>query len=455
MSSFDVGGLDAERLPPLEVLKPQDIPSPRHTPIELLTDDVLRLIFIIVARTYRARLGSLGWIQISHVSHRWRTLVLDIPQLWAGMSFACLRESAWDSVVQRSQDLPLSVNLDNAGTHLALRHLRFASDIITRSVLLHCHLDRRRKPDWEWARELSGRTLEHLRELSIVSRTDDMQSFCDLEPLVAPILLVCTMSSNQPVIAPRLLSLTLQGAARGRVAHRLGAAIPLSRLLHHLASFPRLVDLSLEDKRIHMDDVPTYTRVGLDRLQTMSVNRAHYAEIAALLEHLQLSPSTNLYASFALPEAEQDCTALVRSLKGQLHESSRTSLQIFRSPDSSALAVRVGSSQECSEYHTRGIVLSCESRFDSSADARLAALFDVIRPLSSITSSRIASIVVDDVIALDKKIVPNKIHQATTLDRRPLSRVATAGLSSCLRRFRFVTTLHSSRLVGCCTCAHP
>ncbi|KZV60461.1 hypothetical protein PENSPDRAFT_694245 [Peniophora sp. CONT] len=425
---------DGERIGSLELVVRQAGPSIDRSAIGRLNDDVLRIIFRELARVDPARLGDLGWIKISHISRRWRTIVLAMPLLWARTSFISLREPAWETVVDRSQDLPLFLRFDDAGRHLAYKHLRFASSLFTRSLVLLCRANKRWGPDWQWDRELSGRTLVHLRQLWVASRPEDNLPFLDMKPLMAPNLRFCHLSSDLPVVAPNLISLTLRGSD--------SKVVPLSRLLPFLESFPHLIDLSLEDKHIHVDDLSTGVHVSLHKLRNMFIETTRPTEIPTLLEHLQFPLSTSFYASFMLPETGPECTSLVRALRDQLLENSRSTLQIFRSSDSFAPAVQVGSPQECSQSSTRGISLCCASppHFDALPDARLIALFRVIRPLADIIASRISSVAVKDVVAGDHRFVQDPI----TVGRPFLSRAATAGLSSCLQPFRSVTSLRVS-----------
>ncbi|VDB96871.1 unnamed protein product [Peniophora sp. CBMAI 1063] len=89
-------------------------------PISRLPSDLLFDIFARVASEHQptrpdasvGKPGSLGWIGLSHVSRRWRSVLLDMPSLWA--SCVCTFPSAMPDIVARAQRAPLTLDLESS-----------------------------------------------------------------------------------------------------------------------------------------------------------------------------------------------------------------------------------------------------------------------------------------------------------------------------------------------------
>ncbi|VDC06512.1 unnamed protein product [Peniophora sp. CBMAI 1063] len=82
-------------------------------PIDVLDDDVLVEIFQISALLdYPTRFGKLGWIRLTHVNRRWRTLLLDQQALWGHIICSFVSREAFRVILSRSRNAPLSLNLD-------------------------------------------------------------------------------------------------------------------------------------------------------------------------------------------------------------------------------------------------------------------------------------------------------------------------------------------------------
>ncbi|TFY69519.1 hypothetical protein EVG20_g3127 [Dentipellis fragilis] len=84
-------------------------------PVAFLPPEVLTYIFTCLALVdipyTRYSRGSLGWIQVTHVCHRWRTLALQSPSLWADFTF--LKGNGTETMMERARQVPLRVKMES------------------------------------------------------------------------------------------------------------------------------------------------------------------------------------------------------------------------------------------------------------------------------------------------------------------------------------------------------
>ncbi|KZV71171.1 hypothetical protein PENSPDRAFT_650924 [Peniophora sp. CONT] len=156
---------------------PHSLSSPNLN-TELLNDDVLREIFDYVAylEPYERHpfnhqlLHALGWIRLSHVCRKWRSLLLDMPTLWGRIALVSAGPPprASGTFLSRSRNSLLDAEFSRGGS------LRY-------STAVH---DRHRKRLMEAAKILAPR-LRTLAAISVELPLDDLLYYFRHSPLPA------------------------------------------------------------------------------------------------------------------------------------------------------------------------------------------------------------------------------------------------------------------------------
>ncbi|KAA1467622.1 hypothetical protein DENSPDRAFT_255629 [Dentipellis sp. KUC8613] len=82
-------------------------------PVGFLPPEILMHIFtyltsVDIPDTLYAR-RNLGWIRVTHVCHRWRTLALQAPSLWVDFTF--LKGDGTETMMDRARQIPLRVKM--------------------------------------------------------------------------------------------------------------------------------------------------------------------------------------------------------------------------------------------------------------------------------------------------------------------------------------------------------
>jgi hypothetical protein len=136
--------------------------------IAKLDDDVLRVVFTfaetidpLLCHLVRRRL-YLGWVMLSHVSRRWRTILLGMGELWARN--VCVIPSAHiNTFLSRSGNWPIK---------LSIHHGLAAITVIDALIM---HMERVGELRWsigtseEFSSILDGKSMPRLRSLELIS----------------------------------------------------------------------------------------------------------------------------------------------------------------------------------------------------------------------------------------------------------------------------------------------
>ncbi|KZV60758.1 hypothetical protein PENSPDRAFT_759848 [Peniophora sp. CONT] len=298
-------------------------------PIARLSGDILFDVFARVASEQQpirpdasvGKPGDLGWISLSHVCRRWRSVMLDMPSLWA--SCVCTFPSAMADMVTRAQRTPLTLDLDcrrirasrfTAHFHMALSYVRLASNIrfaipySSQSALSYVLTTY----DLPFAEEV---------ELEIVRDGRDKPS-----PIFQP--------EHPPMLATRMRCCTLKNIFLPWNASEL-TRLELIRDLSktHSRSLPEpevfLATLSQFQSLRHLhiegwvpDCTPLLPNVALHRVRLPKLQELSLLAVGNQCEHLwrllDIPSSAELKLDVAFSGVQQDKPAVLYSLMGSL-----------------------------------------------------------------------------------------------------------------------------------------
>lgn len=315
--------------------------SHRLSPVHKLSDDVLAMIFALLAESDPPRRAdenranpyeretTLGWIIATHTCHKWREVGLAHARLWADA--ITVFPSAVQEVESRIKWAPVVLDLrsyPDAGIY----------DLLIKNYLLRARIIKDDYPvgsekEGIWAREaLSGQrmhSLEHL-ELTYIHPIDhkfegvQYSPLATFVPLDAPILTHAVLTAFISLTAPCL---------RVLIADK-DWIFTLPEITAYLSMLPQLEELTLKLKII---DVPTETAtqtptVHLPHLHSFT-NECSDFSIVRLLQRIEIPATTTVECYLGPKDApderdERDLHALCQAITSQLHEASRDQLVI-------------------------------------------------------------------------------------------------------------------------------
>ncbi|KZV58891.1 hypothetical protein PENSPDRAFT_697029 [Peniophora sp. CONT] len=137
------------------------------SPILRLSPEIISEILSYVAELEPTKPTTLGWIRLGHVSHAFRSALLDMHALWAGA--ACHVDAhARGEVLTRAGNTPLSIRFKDDNEDIEAHRVQFAMDSI--SFARYMRIEEHDPKNVLWTHEpraVSGRELPLLEYLKV------------------------------------------------------------------------------------------------------------------------------------------------------------------------------------------------------------------------------------------------------------------------------------------------
>ncbi|KAF8216556.1 hypothetical protein K438DRAFT_1797454 [Mycena galopus ATCC 62051] len=238
-------------------------------PIYSLPPELLCHIFLFYAAASWIPLqetSGLGWLAITHVSHRWREVASACPELWAHI---ILRRKLVPIMLARAKDVPLliRVDLDN-NNHLKPEHIR---ENIARAGLLDVR-GSQGVLDTFFIDHVGKISAPRLRSLSVANTTEGDPVWLDAgvfhgmeEPRIHMPRQLRLEQCALPWNSPWYFNLTNLYLANLHKAH----STTMTMLLSVLTASPLLEDLALIDTQTCADDFNRDFPLVLPHLHTI------------------------------------------------------------------------------------------------------------------------------------------------------------------------------------------
>ncbi|KAI0313707.1 hypothetical protein OF83DRAFT_1175421 [Amylostereum chailletii] len=236
----------------------------------------------------------LGWINVTHVCPRWRSIALNMASFWA--RDVCNVPEARDVVVRRARNFPLKLQMGHhfypgelyASMHrFIVEHIPSARDI---DVMLREGYLKRLLDGLVDAGDLSK-----LEALSVKRPADGRFERCLHSAIVAPRLRTCVLGDCfVPLNALHLTHLDLSRNIDAYEQSRMGVSV--QRVLHTLRTTPRLQRLRISDYFSYSEGVEGQV-VNLQELQELSIF-SHPSHCITFLKNISFPPSLRLRVGF-------------------------------------------------------------------------------------------------------------------------------------------------------------